>query len=971
MPVSVKKSQIPCPELAVPARSAKTRLVGGAIKHPLKIRLGGLRGKLAVAKPLRHRLATLFCADFSRFPLQTALISVELCKVRIRLRHRRLAALLAKSRRSQNAWAAKMGLSPGHLSRLVNGRRRYPSPKTRERILKGLGLPFEELFEIECGQPRRPVSSHPHRSSDGKERWSSMFVQDLHFALRVLGRRRLSTALCVAVLGIGFTAAISVFSVVRQVVLSPLPYPDSDRLVMVLSRYRNGALTAVSPLVFRDFQERSRSLELVGAYSTEPVHLLSGGEPERIVAASISADMAAVLGMQTVLGRVFEKTEMVAGQDQVVIVSHRLWRNRFGGDPTIVGGTVDINDARRVVVGVASPDFRFPEPVDLFVPLALPNIWYEESRRGWEFLTVVGRRSSGIGPDEASRELSGILAEVAPARAAKGQGAEAMDLQKRLLGERRPALLTLFLSASILALMAWFNVANLMLARAESRFAEFSLRLALGSNRSGLFKLLVLESSLLGLCGGIFGTLASSVVLAVLKTPLQEYLALAGRVETPWTVGLAASGVSVLTGALFGIIPAARVSAIPLAVSLNNIGRGGLGAPGTLWRKGLVGLQVAVSVCLLIAVSALTISLGRLDRVNPGFDPNHLLSLRLELPQSRYTIPQRGQFHSRLLEQARALPGVIDAALTYTLPLTGRVWTASFDIEGQDPVPAGPEPGGNFRPVSVDYFATLRIPLLQGRLFNSTDTAASPLVAIVDEAMARQFWPGRSPVGHRLLDIAGDKPVTVVGVVGSVKDVGLHVESNGHLYFPLAQRPDIRQFNLVVRTGLADPLSLAPALTERIHDLDPLLPIFGVSTVDQQVSATLRDYRQGVALVTLFGVVAVVLAAAGIYSVASYGVARRTSELGIRLALGARGRHVLGMILTDTLKMALPGVAAGIATAFFFSRSFQSFIFGVEPADWRIVGPVAGLMLGVALLAGLQPALKASRTDCIKAIRCE
>ncbi len=799
-----------------------------------------------------------------------------------------------------------------------------------------------------------------------------MLFQDLQFATRSLWRHRFSTGLALLILGIGFASAISVFTLVHQIVLSRLPYPHADRLVAVFSSYPDGGLTSLSPLVVRDFQERSRSLDALEAYDLQPVHLLTGGDPVRVVAARMSVGLQQVLGLKTRLGRRFAASEATPGRDQSVILGHRLWLAHFGGDERIVGKPINVDDAERIVVGVASPDFEFPEQVDMFIPLALAEAWYSEDRRGWEFLSGVGRTKDGIESAAVSTELSEILAAVAPRRAARGQGAQAVPLQEQLVGDRKPALLTIFLSASFLVLMAWFNVANVLLARAESRCAEFSLRMALGAGRSGLLRLLVGESAVLGLLGGLGGLLVSWFALRWAGAPVLELSGFRQGPELPASVAIVALVFAVLTGVSFGMIPALHASGFRLAEVLRSSARGSAsGVHGQWWRKGLVAAQVALTVCLLVAVTLLVGSLDRLNRVDPGFTSDRLLSLRLELPSTRYQVAQRGEFHRRILEEMGTIPGVSEAALAYTLPLSGRVWTASFEIEGRAADPNRPDPGGNMRPVSNSYFRTMRIPLVEGRFFEESDSVQAPPVAVVDSALARQFWGEASPVGARLLDLAGNQPVTIVGVVGTVKDVGLHLESNGHIYFPLSQRPDIRQFNLIVRSELLDPLVLADAISKRVRSLDPALPVFGLTTLDRHVAGTLRGYRQGVTVVSLFGVLSLLLASAGIFGVSSYSVVCRTPEIGVRMALGAQRAQVLRLMLFDTLKVALPGLVVGLAVALALARTIESFVVGIEVTAWAVLVPVIALTLITCLLAGLQPAWRAARTNCLEAIRWE
>jgi predicted permease len=801
-------------------------------------------------------------------------------------------------------------------------------------------------------------------------------MQDLSFGARMLMKKPAFTLVAVLTLALGIGATTAIFSVVNAVLLRPLPYPDADRLLYVGQQYRSGLAGSGEPK-FLFWREQCQSFEALACYSNyggAGGNLAGGNEAEYVAGLRVSEDFFRVLGVSPALGRAFTKEEDTPGSARVAILSDGLWRRRFGGSTALLGQTVLLNDRAVTVVGIMPPQFRLGFGADLFVPMqARPTANYDPNA------TVIGRLKPGVTSEQAQAELKVIAEKYRAAFPRHMQDGESIGVQpyQELFTGGLARVLWLLLGAVIfLLLIACANVANLQLTRAAARQREIAVRMALGAVGWRIVRQLLTEGVLLALVGG-----AAGLLLAVWGTDLLIALMPGGLLPNVTTVGVDLRvlaftfAIAVATGLLFGLIPAWQARRVDVNTALKETAGKGSAARGRL-RGALVVAEVALSLILLVGAGLLTRTFANLMGVAPGFDPRNVLTCQIALNGERYdTTQEAAAFYREALERISRLPGVEAAAITNKLPLD---WQFNMPVV----FPNQPDrlQSVQFRMISPDYFRVMKIALQQGRVFTDADSSAAPPVAIVNEAFMRRFFSGQQPLAQRLSIGRGlNDPVRqVVGVVGDIKQSGLDAPPPPMVFVPIPQMSDrlmasVRAFtfaHFTVRTAVA-PASLSAAIKREIAALDATLPLSQIYSMEEITARSIATPRFNMLLLGLFAVLGLLLAGVGIYGVMSYAVAQRTNEIGIRLALGARGGDVIWLILSQGLTLALLGAALGLAGAYGLTRLMKSLLFSVSTTDPLTFAVIALLLVGVALVACYLPARRATKVDPLVALRYE
>ncbi|HEV8122458.1 MAG TPA: ABC transporter permease [Candidatus Polarisedimenticolia bacterium] len=809
------------------------------------------------------------------------------------------------------------------------------------------------------------------------------FLQDLKFALRSLRARPVIAVVAILALALGIGANSAIFSLVHAVLLRPLPFRDADRLVLIWHDYGKGmnlSKATLSVPTYIEYRDHVEAFESVAVGTPWNANLTGAGDPERLQGSLVSGNFFRTLGVAPTLGRDFLPEEDKPGGNRVVLLSDGLYRRRFGADPAIVGKTISLNGENHTVVGVVPKGFQFMMPVDLYKPVAFTPEQAAPENHGNEFLVGVARIKPGLTMAQAAAQLAALGEKLQKQFYPEGWHPVMFPLHGEIVGDLRPALLMLNAAVACVLLIACANIANLLLARATGRAREIAVRAALGAGRLRLARLLLTESLFLGILGGAAGLVVAWWGIRVLQAAAPPALlqnVLGGR---PATINPAVlmftSGVSVLTGVLFGLLPAMRASRVDLHDTLKEGARGeSVGAHGHRLLGGFVVSQVAVAFVLLVGAGLLLRSFARLREVDPGFRPERLMTMRVALPPNRYADkPAIGAFYERLGESLRALPGVTAAALVSNLPMSGNNSSGSFEIEGS-PTPDGqPSPHGDSHYVSRGYFETMAIPLVQGRFFDGRDSKEGTPSILIDDVLARRYWPDGSALGHRLAKYGegpDKQPVwrQIVGVVGHVKKYGLDGRVKEQYYVPAEQVPQAAM-SLVIRSA-SDPAEVVSAARAAVRALDPEVPVFSVKTMAEWLDDTLVMRRFVMSLLAGFAATALLLAAVGLYGVLAYSVAQRTHEIGVRMALGARSGDVVMMVVRRGMLLAAGGLAAGGVLAVGLTRFIQSQLFGVGAADPFTYLLFALALAGVALFACFIPARRAARVAPTVALRYE
>jgi putative ABC transport system permease protein len=803
------------------------------------------------------------------------------------------------------------------------------------------------------------------------------FLQDLRYAGRTLLRSPGFTAIALLTLALGIGANSAVFSVVRAVLLRPLPYPAPERLVRVYTIGREGDLSVFSPANFRDARTANRSLEHMSFATRAGLNLTGRGDAIQLDAARVGQDFFQTLGVRPLLGRWLLPEENEPGRDRVVVLSHALWQQRFGGDAAIVGRTVRLDGEPYEVVGVMPEGFSYPEGREAWVPMEYDASFLGEQNRGSYFLPAFGRLKPGVSAEAAATELAAIGRRLEQEHPETNTGWKmtVVPLREAMVGEVRPALLVLLGAVGLVLLIACANVANLLLARATAREGEMAVRAALGASRARMVRQLLTESLLLGTVGGGLGLLLALWGAHWLLELRPRGIPRLDGVGVDATVVAFTAGVAVITGLLFGVIPALQSTRAGLSGALKEGGRGALGRRGSARvRDALVVAEMALALVLLAGAGLLVRSFVTLRSVDPGFRGESVLTFGIQLPDAAYDTEQkRVEFHDRLVERLEALPGARSAAVVSVIPLGNRASWQSFEVAGREPAEHGNEPVLQVLAATPDYHRTLSIPLLAGRGLVPEDRSGAPRVAVLNESAVRRFFPDANPIGARITfdDLAADSVTwwEVVGVVGDVRQMSLEEGENPAVYLPEAQVGE-SVVDVVVRTAVP-PMALAGPVKQAVAALDPNVPVSGLRPLQDAVARSVSQPRFYMTLLSIFAAVALALATIGIFGVVRYAVAQRTREIGIRMALGADSRSVIRLVVGGALTLAGAGVGLGVLGALAGTRLLSSLLYGVSPTDPLTFVAVGALLFAAALLASLLPARRATRLDPNVALRAE
>jgi putative ABC transport system permease protein len=796
--------------------------------------------------------------------------------------------------------------------------------------------------------------------------------QDLRYGIRTLLKNPSFAFVAAMTLALGIGASAAIFSVINAVVIRPLPYKDSDRIMLVEEKHElAGHSLNLTYASYLDLAARSESLESVSAYRTWNFKLTDAGEPEQVSGALVTYDMFTSLGATPAMGRSFSPEEDRPGNDKVVVLSYGLWHRRFNAEANVLGRIIKINDADCAVIGVMPRGFQFPDQSELWTPLA-PGGSLSANRRS-HLLTVIGRLKESATRSQAQAEMDSIAKQIDEQNPGvdSALGLSVIGLQQRMAAPALPALSVLLGAVGLVLLIACVNVANLMLARAARREQEIAIRAALGASRLRLIRQLMTESLLLAIVGGAAGAALAWLCVKLIIILSPGNIPRLGEASVDWRVLVFALSISLFTGILFGVAPALQSSRASLGQSLKDAARGSSGAGRKRLRNFLVVSEIALALVLLIGAGLLLNSFKKLLDVKPGFDPAGTLTMQLFLSGPRYAEDyQKTAFLKEALERIRSVPGAVSAGLVNSLPIAGGVAT-DFEIAGRPAPAAGQEPLADIRIIDTDYFRAMRIPLQRGRWFDERDTSQSQKVMAINEAMARRHWPDEDPLGKRVTMKDWGEPLTgeIVGIVGDVKANGLESESRPMIYWPYTQFPS--SFNRIVIRAEGDQSSVIAAVKREVQAIDSEQPISDIRTMDEVLSSAAAGRRFNLALLGGFAIAALALAAAGVYGVASYMVAQRTREIGIRMALGAERRNIVLLIMKQSAGLTAAGIVVGLAGAIALTRLMSSLLFEVSPTDPLTFASVSLMLAGVALGASFAPARRAANVDPMIALRSE
>jgi predicted permease len=837
----------------------------------------------------------------------------------------------------------------------------------------------------------RRIVDHMEQDMERSAWWTGL-TNDLVYALRRLGRTPLFTATALATMALGIGANVAIFSVVRAVLLKSVPYQDADRLVLVWNAYGPGPLAhaSVSGPEFSDLREESHAFESLAAFADQPSTLAGACaagdcEPERITAYVVSPNITDVIGAAPALGRTFSPADGVMGAPKVIILSDALWRRRFGADPAIVGRTITVNAIPRSVIGVAPPAARFPDaaiaymhnPADLWIP----KNWEQEppADRGNQVLAVLARTRRGVSLPQAQSDLDVIADHFRRAwpdryaRAGSHWHMEVTSLRDEIVGDVKLPLLILQGAVGLVLLIACANVANLLLARGTARRRELAVQSALGASRARLARPLLIEASIVAVAGAVLGVgVAYAGIRALVSLDPGNIPNLANAGVDGGALTFCAA-LAFATALIVSWLPALRSSKSDPQSALSDGSRGTDSAPARRrLRSALVMGEVMMAAIVLVGAGLVVRSFAELSRVRTGFDPTESAAAQLSLPQARYdTTSKIAAFHTEMVGRLTALPGVAVASAAYPLPMSGRGWSGTLGVEDRPEVDGQPQPHAAYAIAMPNYFATLHIPLLEGRDFTAADDARAPGVAIVDEALARFYWPGRSAIGRHIAQGGwpSDKRwLTIVGVVGHVRAGGPKTDSEPQVYMAALQRGETTLY-YIARIAHGDPAELTAAMRGAVRTIDPTLAVTALTTVSALTGRVVARDRFNMLLLSTFGAVALTLAAVGLYGVMAFLVADRTREIGIRLALGGAPRRLLGAVIGEGVMLTGVGVGAGLACAALLSHALTGLLFGVQPVDPLTYGGSAVLLLLVAVAASFVPARRAMRVDPVTALR--
>jgi putative ABC transport system permease protein len=818
------------------------------------------------------------------------------------------------------------------------------------------------------------------------------FWQDLRYGARMLFKQPLFTLVAVTALALGIGANSAIFSVVNGILLRPLPYDESENLISLSERGKQMDSMSISYPNFTDWKAQNQTFEQIAVYKRDDYNLTGVGEPERLVAAEVSAELFTVLKVTPAKGRVFTSDEDKPGAAPVVVLSHGLWQRRFGGDAKILDQTISLNDRDYTVIGIMPQRFLFPSRVEMWVPVGRLSDQESWKHRGnHPGLFGVARLKPGATLEQARADMNQVAENLEQQYPDSNQGnrVNVTPLLETYVRDIRPALWILLGAVGLVLLIACANVANLLLARATSRQKEIAVRLALGASRWRIIRQLLTESILLSFIGGNIGLLLAQWGIDLILAISPNDIPRAREINLDMGVLVFTMGISFLTGLIFGIVPAIQATRFDVHETLKESGRGNSGRHQ--WVRGsLVVVEIATTLVLLIGAGLLIRSFYQLQQVNPGFSYDSLLSFSVSLPEKKYaTDEQQLTFFRQALQNLQALPGVKDVGLASGLPLGNNGWQTSFRVEGQPPPEPGKSPLMEACLASPDYFKAMGIKLVKGRYFTEQDNRAHLTeektrgktadeismmgvnVMIIDEEFARRYWPDEEAVGKYIR--RGRDPgilIEVVGIVSRVKMDGLNNDSNRvQGYFPFFQIPS-GGMTVIIKSSL-EPTQMVAAARQQILAVDASQPVYEIRTMDEIKSESIASERLNLTLLSIFAGVALILALVGVYGVMSYAVTQRTHEIGIRMALGAQTGNVMRMVIANGMKMAAIGVVLGLGGAFAVTRVMQNLLFGVSATDLLTFVSVPLILTGVALVACFVPALRATKVDPMIALRYE
>ena len=805
-------------------------------------------------------------------------------------------------------------------------------------------------------------------------------IKDIRYGVRGLLKRPGFTAIALITLALGIGANTAIFSVVNAVLLRPLPFRDPDQLVIVWedATFAGFPRNTPAPANYVDWKTQNQSFVDMAASHETSFNLTGDGEPERVSAYSVSSNFFPLFGVQPLLGRSFSDGEDRPGTNKVAILSYSLWQSRYGGDRQILNRDIQLNGEKHTVVGVMPASFQFFESdVRLWVPLALDQ--EDWANRGGHFLKVVARMKPGVPIAQAQADMNGIMRRIAadhPGETMEGKlGAVVLPMREQMVGESRGSLIVLLVAVAFVLLIACANVAGLLLARAVGRRREIALRVALGAGRGRVIRQLLTESLLLAGVAGVLGSLLAYWSFTFLQGLVPEEMTLSTPLNLDTRILAFTLLVSIVTGVIFGLVPALQAANIDLNEALKQSSTRTT-STGRL-RSAMIVFEVALSLVLLVGAGLLIQTLFQLFRQYSVLEPEKVLTMRTILPREKYREQQpRDNFYQQVLQRVEHLPGVVSAGYSTSIPLAWKGGTSGFYPEGiTSPIP-GMAYDSNHRQVSTNYLQTMNVPLRQGRYFESSDNAQSMSVAIVNETMARQYWPGENALGRRF-KLGGpedtDVPwVQIVGIVADIRQMGLDEPVKAEMYFPYQQGQSIWYIprDLVIRTT-GDTSGLIGSVRQAIREVDPGQPVSNVATMAEVLGTEAAQRRMGMIMLVGFASLALLLASLGIYGVLAYFVTQHTAEIGVRQALGATPRNILFLVLKKGMGLTLAGIAIGLIGAFVLTRLMSSLLFGVKASD-PLTFVTVPLVLGlVALLACLIPARRATRIDPLVALRYE
>ena len=806
-------------------------------------------------------------------------------------------------------------------------------------------------------------------------------MQDFRYALRALRKQPIFTLVAVLTLTLGIGANAAIFSLLYQILLRPLPYPDADRLVFVWNTYPGINLPQASVSIpdYIDRRTQAPAIEDATLFTGRTANLTEGGSPEQLRALAVTPSFFSTLQRQPFLGRAFSEDEAKPDADKFAILTFALWTSHYASDRGIVGRDIRINGEAHRVVGVLPADFELPSrDIALLVPFSFTPQQTSDNARGNEFSSMIARLRPGASIPLANAQFKTIVdrnIERLPARAAfaksSGFGGYAVTMRDQIVGDVRSPLYVLQASVIVVLLIACANVANLLLMRATARSRELAIRSTLGAGQWRILRQLLTEGIVLSIGGAAGGLVLGLIAVRALIAISTAQIPGSPDAALHPAVLLFTAGLALLTGLVFGIAPAVTIARGSAATYLKDDStRGTAGKATGVTRRMLVIAETALAVVLLVCAGLLIKSYGRLQDVNPGFSTENVLTVQVALPASRYPDDAaRIGFWTRVLDKARALPGVTSSGLTTNVPFNGNISSGSYSIVGLNQAPGDPAPHGRQEVVGGEYFKAMQIPLIAGRTFNDGDTRDAAPVVVIDEYLVKKYFADRSPLGQQIQRGGPTSPkFTIVGVVGTINSIDLgQPVTKERIYYPATQQAP-RTMALVLKTKL-DPQALVPQLRAAVREIDPEQPIADVRTLDQWVARSLQNRRTPTTLLAVFGGVALLLSAIGIYGVLAFGVAQRVREFGIRQALGADRGSILSLVLTEGLRTAGAGILIGVVLAVMVTRYLQALLFGVTSRDPVVFAGVGAVLLAVALVACYIPARRATEVDPMVALR--